>query len=220
MIPEIISNLIKAYFHDLQRCSTLPDFTTACHCMYIWHNGRMYHLPISFTMATEVIIKASKWVVGSERLTSGVCLPPTRAYMDGMTTITASASCTRCLLAKLHQNITGARIQSKPSNSRSTSVIRGNLLRQRFFINQEPIPTVLEKPIKSLARCCLASKTFGALVQNLYGECMEWKQVGQIFSFELPMMSSLPPKTSTRRREEPSCPLCSTPATLLHILTG
>ncbi len=39
-----------------------------------------------------------------------------------------------------------------PSKSRGISIVTGKLVDQRFCINDEPIPTILEKPIKSLGR--------------------------------------------------------------------
>ncbi|KAK0153815.1 hypothetical protein N1851_004106 [Merluccius polli] len=61
-------------------------------------------------------------------------------------------SCTRRLLRKLQENIEWARMKFKPSKSRSLSVVKGKLSDQRFYIGEEPIPTVAEKPIKSLGR--------------------------------------------------------------------
>jgi len=57
--------------------------------------------PLAFTMAMEVIIRASIWIVGGERLASGMQLPPTRACIDDMTTMTTTVACTNCLLGKL-----------------------------------------------------------------------------------------------------------------------
>jgi len=37
---------------------------------------------LAFTMAMEIIIRASIWVVGGERLASGMLLPQIRAYTD------------------------------------------------------------------------------------------------------------------------------------------
>lgn len=39
--------------------------------------------PLAFTM--EMVIRASKWVVGGERRLDGLRLPPIRAFMDDMT---------------------------------------------------------------------------------------------------------------------------------------
>ncbi|KAL1273018.1 hypothetical protein QQF64_028880 [Cirrhinus molitorella] len=103
-------------------------------------------------MAMELIIRASRWVVGGERLKSGLRLPPIRAYMDDMTTVTTTNACTKRLLDKLQGNIKWARMEIKPNKSRSISIVKGQLTNERFQINNEPIPTVLEKPIKSLGR--------------------------------------------------------------------
>ena len=70
--------------------------------------------------------------------------------MDDMTTFTTTMPCTRQLLIKLQENIEWARMKIKPSKSRSISVVKGKLSEQRFFIGEEPIPTVSEKPVKSL----------------------------------------------------------------------
>lgn len=40
----------------------------------------------------------------------------------------------------------------KPSKSRSISVIKGKLSEQCLYISEEPIPSVTEKPVKSLER--------------------------------------------------------------------
>lgn len=75
-IPKTITNLIKSYFQDLHLCFTLSDFTTTWNRMEI---GIMEGCTISsllFTMAMEVIIRTSMWVVVGERLASGICLLP------------------------------------------------------------------------------------------------------------------------------------------------
>ena len=108
--------------------------------------------PLAFTMAMEVIIRVSKWVVGGQRLNTSLCLPPLRAYMDDITTLTTTAPCTRRLLGKLEENISWARMKIKPSKSRSISIVKGVLSDLRFFIGEDPIPTVSEQPVKSLGR--------------------------------------------------------------------
>ncbi|KAJ8392683.1 hypothetical protein AAFF_G00073570 [Aldrovandia affinis] len=101
-------------------------------------------------MAMEVIIRASKWVVGGERTKNGLRLPPIRAYMDDMTTLTTTAACTRRLLQKqLQENIKWARMKIKPNKSRSISIVKGELKDVRFCIGDDPIPTVSEQPVKS-----------------------------------------------------------------------
>ncbi len=151
-VPEGITRLVKAYFQDLQFCITTQDSTTAWQHLEIGIMLGCTISPLAFTMAMELIIRASRWVVGGERLKSGLRLPPIRAYMDDMTTITTTNACTKRLLYKLQGNIGWARMEIKPSKSRSISIIKGQIVNERFYINDEPIPTILEKPIKSLGQ--------------------------------------------------------------------
>ena len=146
-------NFVKAYFKDLFFCFTTPDFTTICQRLEVGIMAGCTISPLTFTMAMEVIIKASKWVVGGERQKSGVRLTPIRAYMDGMTTLTTTAPFTRRLLGKLEENLTRARMRINLSKSRRISISKGKKSDHRFYINGEPIPTVSEKPIKSLGWC-------------------------------------------------------------------
>ncbi|KAL6470906.1 hypothetical protein MHYP_G00195560 [Metynnis hypsauchen] len=108
--------------------------------------------PLAFTLVMELIIRASAWVVGGERVDGGLRLPPIRAYMDDMTTITSTKPCTKRLLEKLQSNISWAGMKIKPCKSRSISVVKGQITNDTFTINNEPIPTILQKPIKSLGR--------------------------------------------------------------------
>ncbi len=43
-------------------------------------------------------------------------------------------------------------MEIKPSKSRSISIVKGKLSEHRFYVGEEPIPTVAEKPVKSLGR--------------------------------------------------------------------
>ncbi|TWW54580.1 hypothetical protein D4764_0274410 [Takifugu flavidus] len=151
-VPEGITRLVKAYFQDLQFCVTAQASTTAWQHLEVGIMAGCTISPLAFTMAMELIIRASRWVVGGERLKNGLRLPPIRAYMDDMTTITTTRACTKRLLEKLLKNIQWARMEIKPSKSGSISIVKGQLANERFHINNEPVPTILEKPIKSLGR--------------------------------------------------------------------
>lgn len=56
-----------------------------------WYHGRVHISPLAFTVATEEIIRASKWVVGGERQQGGIHLPPTRAGLNNRTTASTIA---------------------------------------------------------------------------------------------------------------------------------
>ncbi|CAJ1053434.1 hypothetical protein D4764_02G0002730 [Xyrichtys novacula] len=78
------------------------------------------------------------------------CLPPIKVYMDNMMTITTTNACTKRLLDKIQENIKWLGMEIKPSKFRSISIVQGKLTNEKVHVNNEPIPTVLEKPIKSL----------------------------------------------------------------------
>lgn len=100
--------------------------------------------PLAFTMTMEVIIRASRRVLGGIRLI--------RAYMGDMTILTTTAACTRRLLGKLQENIKWARMKIKPDKSQSMSIVKGELKNVKFCIGDDPIATVSEQPVKRLDR--------------------------------------------------------------------
>jgi len=72
-VPTSITNFVKAYF---------GDFSTTWQCLEVGIITGCTISPLAFTMAVEVIIRPSRWVVGGERLASGIRLTPIRAYLD------------------------------------------------------------------------------------------------------------------------------------------
>lgn len=95
---------------------SMAEHTTAWQHLEVGVTAGCTISPLAFTMAMEVIIRASRWVVGGQQIRPGLRLPPVRAYMDDLTTL------------------------------------KGKLSDQRFHIGDEAIPTVSEKPVKSLGQ--------------------------------------------------------------------
>ena len=81
--------------------------------------------PLAFTMAMEIIITASKLVVGGEKCQDGMHLTPIRAYMDDMTLVTRTVPCMKRILERLDKNLKCAGMKIKSSKSRSISISRG-----------------------------------------------------------------------------------------------
>ncbi|KAL7877269.1 hypothetical protein SRHO_G00039140 [Serrasalmus rhombeus] len=156
-VPDNITNLVQAYFRDIQFCMTMHESTTAWQQLELGIMARCTISPLAFTLAMELIIRASAWVVGKERVDGGLRLPPIRAYMDDMTTITSTKPCTKRLLEKLQSNTSWAGMKIKPCKSRRISVVKGQITNDIFTINDEPIPPILQRPIKSLGRWYNAS---------------------------------------------------------------
>jgi len=64
------------------------QFSTTWQCLEVGIMAGCTISPLAFTMAMEVIIRASRWFVGGEHLASRMRQPLIRAYMDDMTTMT------------------------------------------------------------------------------------------------------------------------------------
>ena len=103
------SEIWLSLFEDLHFCFTTPDFTTIWQHLELGVMAGRTISPLAFTMAMEVIIRASNWLVAGELQRSGFRLIPISNFMDDMTTLTTTAPCTRRLLRKLQENITWAR---------------------------------------------------------------------------------------------------------------
>lgn len=58
-------------------------------------------------------------------------------------------------------------MEIKPSKSRSIFIVKGQLANERFHVNNEPLPTILEKPIKSLGRWYSAEHKDSKQVEQL-----------------------------------------------------
>ena len=108
--------------------------------------------PLLFVMCMELILRGARDTAQGEELGNGTVLPPMRAFMDDITTLVRTEQGTRDLLNKLQELFTRCRMKVKPKKSRSLSIIKGRVKETRFYINNDPIPTVREEPVKSLGR--------------------------------------------------------------------
>lgn len=108
--------------------------------------------PILFTVAFEVILIGSRQMVQGVKAQSGQRLPALGSYMDDITTLLQTAACTTRLLKRLEELLSWARLEIKPSKSRSLSIRKG--VRNdsiTFAVGGERIPILAEHPIRSLA---------------------------------------------------------------------
>ena len=88
----------------------------------------------------------SKEIMKNKHLTH----PPSRALMDDITIFVPSQI--DGLLQRYYNLFTWARMKVKPKKSRSLSLVRGSVREIHFKIRGDKIPTVRERPIKSLGR--------------------------------------------------------------------
>lgn len=58
-MPQAITTLVKSYIQDIQLCLTTGEYNTAWQCLEIGIMAGCTISPLAFTMAMEVIIRAS-----------------------------------------------------------------------------------------------------------------------------------------------------------------
>ena len=79
-------------------------------------------------------------------------LTPSRAFMDDITIPVPSLISADGLLQRYHDLFTCARMKVKPKKSRSISLVGASVREIHFKIGGDKIPTVREKPVRSLGR--------------------------------------------------------------------
>ena len=116
----------------------------------------------------NMLVKAAEVECRGPLSRSGVRQSTIKAYMDDLTVTTTSVMEGRWLLKGLERNMTWARMYFKPAKSRSLVLKKGKVMEKvRFTISGETIPTLSEKPIKSLGKTFNSSLKDTAAKQNI-----------------------------------------------------
>lgn len=141
--------LVKTYFQDLQFCVTTQNYTTTWHLLKMgmasWQPAPslLWHSPWQWSLSC-----VSWWLVEGEWSKEGLHLPPKRACMDDIMTVTTTKPNKRWLLQKLQNNINWAWMELKPTKSRRISIVKGQLTGEQFYINDKLISTILERSVQ------------------------------------------------------------------------
>ncbi|TWW81809.1 hypothetical protein D4764_01G0016240 [Takifugu flavidus] len=147
-VPGTITNLILDYYNFQLRVTT-GSLTSACQCLEKGIiTGCTILVPL-FSLAMNMIVKSAEVECRGPLSISGTRQPPIRAFMDDFTVMTTSVPGCRWLLQGLEWLISCF----KPTKSRSLVLRKGKVAnRFRFALGGTPIPTVMEKPVKSLGK--------------------------------------------------------------------
>ncbi|CAJ1048449.1 PREDICTED: uncharacterized protein LOC107738138 [Xyrichtys novacula] len=172
--------MIMKYFQDLHMFFALKKFNTGWQQLEVGIAMGCSISPILFVAAFEVILIGARQVVGGVRLPAGQRLPPLRSYMDDITCLLRTASCTSRLLKRLDELISWARMKFKPQKSRSLSLRKGERNdRVTFTIGGEVIPLIADQPIQSLGRLYtsgLSDKDMGKSFSSFQKACQKSTQ--------------------------------------------
>ena len=130
----------------------IKDYTTKWQALEIGIIMGCVISPLLFVLVMELILRGaanmSKGVMKNEHLT----LPLSRAFMDDITILVLSKITAYGLPQRYYDLFTWARMKAKPKKSQSLSLVRGSVRKIYFKSGGDKIPTVREKPVKSLGR--------------------------------------------------------------------
>ncbi|XP_069114421.1 uncharacterized protein [Argopecten irradians] len=173
-VPEKFRILLKDYFDSFQMRFTVGDYTTAWQRLEVGIVTGCTISVILFAAAMNLIIKAVEKMSRGPYLSAGSRQPPTRAFMDDMTVTTKTVVEGRWTLRDLEEQITWARMRFKPAKSRSLVLKAGKVKEERFQIGGVDIPTVTEKPVKSLGKWFNGSLNDKNSVVEMKKQAEEW----------------------------------------------
>ncbi|CAJ1075238.1 LOW QUALITY PROTEIN: uncharacterized protein LOC109089580 [Xyrichtys novacula] len=152
-VPEKIRNLILDYYNNFSLRVSSGTSTSEWHRL---EKGIITGCTISvslFALAMNMLVKSAEVECRGPLSRSGTRQPPIRAFMDDLTVTTTSVPGCRWLLQGLEQLISWARMSFKPAKSRSLVLRKGKVSDQfRFMLGDIRIPSVSEKPVKSLGK--------------------------------------------------------------------
>ena len=152
-VPEDIQVMLDKYFNGFRMRFSSNSYTTDWIILEIGIVMGCTISPILFVMAMEVILKAAEGSAGLANLGGGCYMPPLKAFMEDTTLICSNEAERRQMLECLDGLMSWCRMNFKRKKSRSLSVRKGKKdAATTFIVVNKQIPTVSEKPVKSLGR--------------------------------------------------------------------
>lgn len=131
----------------------------------------------------NLLVKSAEKLRWGAILASGVQQAPIRAFMDDLTITARSVPEGRWILEDLVELTKVARMEFKPSKSRSLVIRRGRVQdRFRFKIGGDTIPTVKEKPVKILGKWYRAELNDRESVKEMLTQADTWMRAAYLAS--------------------------------------
>ena len=118
-VPEKLLQLIKGYYSNFQLRFTTNDFVTEWHKLEVGIITGCTISVILFATAMNLLCKSAEAECRGPVTVSGIRQPPIRAFMDDLTVTTKAVTGARWLLTGLQDIISWARMEFKPTKSRS-----------------------------------------------------------------------------------------------------
>ncbi|XP_063054019.1 uncharacterized protein LOC134448252 [Engraulis encrasicolus] len=174
-VPSRCRDLIADYYNNFRMRVSAGATPSSWHKVDI---GIITGCTISvtlFSLAMNMLTKSAEPECRGPLMSSGQRQPPIRAFMDDLTVTTESVPGCRWLLRGLEKMMVWARMRFKPAKSRSMVLRKGKVEDKfRFNIAGTPIPSITEKPVKSLGKVFDSSLKDKTSIQTACAELDGW----------------------------------------------
>ncbi|KAJ3614940.1 hypothetical protein NHX12_018509 [Muraenolepis orangiensis] len=174
-VPSRCRDLIADYYSNFRMRVSSGAITSSWHKVEI---GIITGCTISvtlFSLAMNMLTKSAEPECRGPRTNSGQRQPPIRAFMDDLTVMTESVPGCRWILKGLEELVEWARMRFKPAKSRSMVLRKGKVVDKfRFNIADTAIPSISEKPVKSLGKMFDCSLRDTTSIQSTCTELDGW----------------------------------------------
>ncbi|KAJ3601179.1 hypothetical protein NHX12_032152, partial [Muraenolepis orangiensis] len=174
-VPSRCRDLIADYYSNFRMRVSSGAITSSWHKVEI---GIITGCTISvtlFSLAMNMLTKSAEPECRGPRTNSGQRQPPIRAFMDDLTVMTESVPGCRWILKGLEELVEWARMCFKPAKSRSMVLRKGKVVDKfRFNIADTAIPSISEKPVKSLGKVFDCSLRDTTSIQSTCTELDGW----------------------------------------------
>ncbi|KAJ3593117.1 hypothetical protein NHX12_005454 [Muraenolepis orangiensis] len=171
-VPSRCRDLIADYYSNFRMRVSSGAITSS------WHKVEIGIITISVTLfylAMNMLTKSAEPECRGPRTNSGQRQPPIRAFMDDLTVVTESVPGCRWILKGLEELVEWARMHFKPAKFRSMVLRKGKVVDKfRFNIANTAIPSISEKPVKSLGKVFDCSLRDTTSIQSTCTELDGW----------------------------------------------
>ncbi|XP_073720025.1 uncharacterized protein [Misgurnus anguillicaudatus] len=174
-VPVIVRNLIQDYYRDFKLRVSSGSTTSEWHRLEVGIITGCTISVILFALAMNMLVKSAEPECRGPKSKTGTRQPPIRAFMDDLTVTTESVPGARWILKGLERLIEWARMSFKPAKSRSLVLKKGRVVEKfHFTISGTQIPTLSEKPVKSLGKTFDSSLRDTTSIRNTCEELERW----------------------------------------------
>ncbi|CAC5417464.1 unnamed protein product [Mytilus coruscus] len=176
-IPGKVREMLQHYFNNFIMMFTVADYTTAWQRLEVGIITGCTISVVLFSAAMNLLVKSAEKMSRGPVMSSGVSQPPARAFMDDMAITAKSVLEGKWMLQDLGELIDWARMKFKPSKSRSLILKKGKVQDRKIRIGGDIIPTIMEKPVKSLGKWFRDSWNVRERVDEMVSQAGKWMDI-------------------------------------------